>query len=204
MARFVKKIFPKPYIDEFTEEEIYGMFFREKCNCFGIWDQKDRCLASAIFPSASFFNHSCVPNCTRFPDHAGLIAIRALYPIPAGTELNISYITLHDSPRETRMEQLRYYYCFECGCPRCSDPTGETDKFIERFLCKRDGCTGLLVPLETDKVRIRRSPSSNFSATPHLLCSPILAAAAAFAPTRSPATTPTFAASSKLPIRLPS
>jgi len=156
MARYVSKIFPKPEVNYFDDEEIYALFFREKCNCFGIWDYKDRCLGSAVYPTASFLNHSCAPNCTRFPDQNGLISVRTLYPLPAGTELCISYITLHDSSTESRMEQLRYYYCFECGCARCADPTGAIDSFMEAYLCKRDGCTGLLVPVDVGKERAVR------------------------------------------------
>lgn len=77
MSAFVRKIMPA--YCSVTEKDIADLFYRERCNCFGIWDTNDNCLASAIFPIASFFNHSCVPNCTRFPDVTGCISVRASF-----------------------------------------------------------------------------------------------------------------------------
>lgn len=134
MSEFIKSAMPS--VGDLTVNDIADTFYREKCNCFGIWyegiefprgnktffvadhrkkemqkrvdekytafpfsfsssflfspsnvhcrDQDDRCLSAAVFPSASFFNHSCIPNATRFDDVNGLVAIRALYPIKAG------------------------------------------------------------------------------------------------------------------------
>lgn len=144
MSAFTRSIMPA-YLHA-SEQEIADLFYRERCNCFGIWDTEDHCLASAIFPVASFFNHSCIPNCTRYPDVTGCISIRALYPIPAGNELTISYITLKAIDTAGRQAQLLSYYTFLCGCHRCRDTTTESDDFFHTYLCKRDDCTGLLVP----------------------------------------------------------
>lgn len=74
MSAFTRSILPAECTA--TEQDIADLYYRERCNCFGIWDEDDNCLASAIFPIASFFNHSCVPNCTRFPDVTGCISVR--------------------------------------------------------------------------------------------------------------------------------
>jgi len=156
MAAHVRKICPKNSLSDLTDADIENLFYREKCNCFGMWDESDRCLASAIFPIASFFNHSCVPNCTRYPDVNGCIAIRTLYPVPAGTELTIAYTTIKDITTTERKEQLSSYYCFDCGCDRCKDPTTRADEFVTQYLCKRDGCSGVVVPPEGEKSTTRK------------------------------------------------
>ncbi|KAJ3199343.1 SET and MYND domain-containing protein 3 [Entophlyctis luteolus] len=36
-----------------------------QCNGFGIWDRERECLGHAVYPAASFFNHSCDKNLER-------------------------------------------------------------------------------------------------------------------------------------------
>jgi len=74
-------IFPKEELLGITQRDIYLIYLKERCNCFGIWTNDYKCWASAVYTSASFFNHSCYPNCTRCPDEEDLISIRALYEI---------------------------------------------------------------------------------------------------------------------------
>ncbi len=146
-------------------EEIMDLFYREKCNCFGIWDLQDQCLASAVFPIASFFNHSCVPNCSRFPDITGLISVRTLHGVPAGAELSISYITLKDASAEWRHDHLSNFYCFDCACPSCrgGPDSAACEAFVEKFVCPRDGCVGMLVPPDGPASTSRRCRICGFS-----------------------------------------
>ncbi|KAJ3101312.1 hypothetical protein HK100_004562 [Physocladia obscura] len=37
----------------------------KQCNGFGLWDQEGECMGHAVFPAASFFNHSCSKNLER-------------------------------------------------------------------------------------------------------------------------------------------
>ncbi|KAJ3416330.1 hypothetical protein HDV05_002270 [Chytridiales sp. JEL 0842] len=37
-----------------------------QCNAFGLWDSAGECLGQALYPAASFFNHSCEPNLERY------------------------------------------------------------------------------------------------------------------------------------------
>jgi SET and MYND domain-containing protein len=134
-----------PSLDR-KDEDVSLTFYRERCNCFGIWNKHDHCLASAIFPTASFLNHSCAPNCSRATDETGLISITALYDIPAGTEITISYIDVKNRTTESRRPELSGYYRFTCGCARCEDTTDASDRFMEKYLCQREGCTGMLLP----------------------------------------------------------
>jgi hypothetical protein len=46
-------------------------------------------LGAAVHPLASFLNHSCIPNV--FAEWEGVkLLCRTLYPVPEGTELNLS------------------------------------------------------------------------------------------------------------------
>ncbi|KAK9861223.1 hypothetical protein WJX84_003310 [Apatococcus fuscideae] len=68
--------------------------------------------------NASFFNHSCHPNCYvhRNPTGATIIAMQ---PIAVGQELTISYID-EQLPQAARMLALQRDFFFRCNCSRCS------------------------------------------------------------------------------------
>lgn len=68
---------------------VFSQLSRIDCNQFGIWSTKDEFLGAAVHPLASFLNHSCIPNV--FAEWEGVkLLCRTLYPVPAGTELNLS------------------------------------------------------------------------------------------------------------------
>jgi len=144
MAEHTFNIFPKEESLGATQRDIFLLFLKERCNCFGIWNPDYKCLASAVYTSASFFNHSCFPNCTRYPDAEDLISIRALYEIKKGSQLCITYIPLHPS-KERRQLNLLLDYHFNCDCIRCTDTTEKIDKEISKYFCPRTGCNGLIV-----------------------------------------------------------
>jgi len=135
---------------------MVDLIYREKCNCFGVWDADDRCLAATVSPIASFFNHSCAPNASRSDDVNGVVGIRAAHPIRAGDEVTISYINNRHFNTAERRAELKSYYCFECTCPRCVDTTGECDAFVAQYVCKRAGCTGMLLPTAVSGSRQRK------------------------------------------------
>jgi len=161
MSRFV--LASMPSVGGLQLSDIEDTFYRERCNCFGIWDSDDRCLGAALYPTASFFNHSCIPNSSRYVDVNGVVSIKALYPIPANTEITIAYIDVKNRPTKSRVDELKGYYLFECCCPRCMDPTPASDEFIHKFICKREGCTGMMVAAEGRSSKVLRCRTCPFT-----------------------------------------
>jgi hypothetical protein len=43
-----------------NEKGIMELICKIKCNAFGIWNSRSKCIAMALFPRASMFNHSCL------------------------------------------------------------------------------------------------------------------------------------------------
>lgn len=133
----LKSVIDPIYIDGSSDEYILKLMSRSECNQFGLWSPDDDLLGLSLHPSASFFNHSCIPNC--YSEWSGInLVFKALYPIPAGAELTISYIDAHSQTRQRR-EELRNAYYFTCICPRCTRATGKFpreyyDAFYQRYL----------------------------------------------------------------------
>ncbi|KAJ3004130.1 UNVERIFIED_CONTAM: hypothetical protein HDU68_005283 [Siphonaria sp. JEL0065] len=75
------------------------------------------CIGRALYPHASFFNHSCIPTCEPIQYQTKLI-FKARHRIEAGQELTISYIDTN-SPYAGRKSSLLQDYFFECKCMRC-------------------------------------------------------------------------------------
>ncbi|KAK0511217.1 hypothetical protein JMJ35_006769 [Cladonia borealis] len=76
-------------------------------------------LGLTLSPQIALLNHSCTPNTAITYSHATL-SLRSLTPIPANSELTISYIdTTHPTP--TRQSELQERYFFTCACPFCCE-----------------------------------------------------------------------------------
>jgi hypothetical protein len=103
-------------------EECLDLLSRMDCNQFGIWSHEDLLLGLTVHPHACFFNHSCLPNCIRHSEGRKFL-FTTLYPIPKGSELNISYISA-DLPTAKRQQTLKGSYFFQCVCPRCNQRPG--------------------------------------------------------------------------------
>lgn len=84
-----------------------------------------RVRGTGLYLLASRLNHGCFPNVARFdafdaPGEGGwCLQIRAMDPIPAGSELLLSYFPI-SLPLAQRQARLRADYGFECACARCS------------------------------------------------------------------------------------
>jgi hypothetical protein len=137
-----------------SDNEIVSLMARCDANQFGLWSPKDDLLGITVHPSASFFNHNCIPN--AYCEWSGIkLVFKTLYPIPKGTELNISYIAGNE-PTKHRRKELKRIYCFDCACPRCvrssaagSYPTTHYDAFFYEYVqCPE--CTGVM---KVDRVR---------------------------------------------------
>ncbi|KAI8341644.1 hypothetical protein BC941DRAFT_414075 [Chlamydoabsidia padenii] len=101
-----------------------------RCNGFGIqrrWTRTNNMttvtmdtVATAIYPLASKFNHSCQPNVLAlFMDDTSL-QLRTLRPIRSGQPLYISYGPLAaNTIKSKRQDFLQDHYFFRCGCQAC-------------------------------------------------------------------------------------
>lgn len=112
-------------------DDCCGLLRRAHCNGFGLYRQHEMELSARRYsypdrglgmcPSASFFNHSCNPNCTYYLDDHGCLVVVTTTAVPQGSELNIPYISVA-TRRDTgprRRAMLRRQYCFDCRCSRC-------------------------------------------------------------------------------------
>jgi hypothetical protein len=122
---------------------------KDLSNSFGLWDRGGACVEAlhrsggyALFPSASLFNHSCVPNVfhehTRTPAGGGLLVFRALCDVAAGEALNIRYVDPSGGDAERRAA-FTGTWGFACACARCERGGDDADvaAWDAAFLC---GC----------------------------------------------------------------
>ena len=101
----------------FPEAGILPLVSAFESNNFGIWSAKGEVLGRSVYPRASYFNHSCDPNC--YSERKGpVLFVVADAEIRQGNELTISYIDTNQ-PRSARQTFLKQHYHFACQCQRC-------------------------------------------------------------------------------------
>jgi len=145
-AQLIYRIFKLTLPDNpLTEDMILDMIFKLNCNCFGIWSRRGiECMATAIFPEASFFNHNCMPNCRHiFFNSNREVFIKTLAKVPCGTELCINYINIWKET-QSRQEELKTSYFFDCTCVRCVNPEAY-ENAIQCLACPQRNCVGLMI-----------------------------------------------------------
>ncbi|EDQ89843.1 uncharacterized protein MONBRDRAFT_36878 [Monosiga brevicollis MX1] len=76
---------------------------------------------AGLFVHGSLFNHSCVPN-VHLHFHGDELVATASKPIPANSELTISYgpLAVRDAWHAARQTQLRNTFNFACQCIACA------------------------------------------------------------------------------------
>lgn len=133
VVEYLKENLPSHYIPE-NDKEIIQLLSKTECNQFGLWSEEDDLMGISLHPSASFFNHSCVPNCYSEWEGEKLV-FKTLYPVEKDSELTISYIDAHKSTKQ-RLEELLSSYHFHCTCPRCNDAgyKGTKDMYSKFYL----------------------------------------------------------------------
>ncbi|RCK55604.1 putative protein lysine methyltransferase SET6 [Candida viswanathii] len=110
----------QPFINLSTVRAIIG---KNLSNAFGIWSEvsdpsEDKeFLGYAVYPSASYFNHSCAPNIIKSRKGHSL-EFTTLRDIESGEELCINYGNYTNEPVEIRRAQLSEWF-FDCGCSKC-------------------------------------------------------------------------------------
>ena len=108
----------QPYI---TPSRIRSIIGKRLTNFFGIWstdepDVEKEFFGYLLYPSASFFNHSCHPNLLDTRTGA-TITFKLLKNVKQNEELLISYVPSNND-FETRQKDLKEWF-FECLCERC-------------------------------------------------------------------------------------
>ena len=121
-------VLPAALIDACTTETVHTLSTREAVNSFGIRsldDDGSEFMGYAVWPAASYFNHSCRPNVDKRRVGRSWVFCTAR-DVRAGEELNITYLGgEEDMPREARRARLEAHWHFFCLCERCyAIPTG--------------------------------------------------------------------------------
>ena len=76
---------------------------------------------AAVFETVCRLNHSCAPNChAEWDGRLGTETVHALFDIPAGDELTISYLSPRGRVRRDRQAQLLADHGFTCNCAKCA------------------------------------------------------------------------------------
>mmetsp|Transcript_29485 Transcript_29485/g.67630 ORF Transcript_29485/g.67630 Transcript_29485/m.67630 type:complete len:173 (+) Transcript_29485:49-567(+) len=114
---------PPPAAGSEPPVDIAGTLCRIMHNGFGVRDARGAEVGCALVPTASMFNHACLPTCQQHTRLGGERGGRALdfvttRRVLAGEQLTISYVEA-DLPREERRAKLRESYYFDCMCVAC-------------------------------------------------------------------------------------
>ncbi|KZO90111.1 SET domain-containing protein [Calocera viscosa TUFC12733] len=111
-----------PYCSAINALRLYT---RDSCNSFGIRSQthgsESEFLGYGVWPSASYFNHSCDPNLVKTSPGRAWIFETSREILP-DEELRISYLgdlAPHEMDVEERRKQLKQTWGFDCDCPLC-------------------------------------------------------------------------------------
>lgn len=108
----------RPFFDDVDpqmKEQMLTCSIAEGC---ALWCSEDAGFM-ALFPAASWFNHSCAPNATIESTRSTLV-VRAATAIPKDSEVTISYLPLQLLADATsRRKRLEGGRGFDCRCVRC-------------------------------------------------------------------------------------
>lgn len=122
---FLLAVLPRALLALVTPDTLRTVRGREVQNSFGIrslGDEGSEFFGYGVWPSASYFNHSCRPNVRR--RRVGRTWVfEAAGDVGEGQELYISYLNgeeevLSGTERRARLSRT---WGFECGCQRCSE-----------------------------------------------------------------------------------
>lgn len=127
--------FPVDLLPFVTPSTIVGAISRDAGNSFGYWSsdfeqdpevaRDGYLLGYAVYPQASFFNHSCAPTVKK--DRIGRRwEFYAIRDIKEGEELCISYLGGDERlPLIERQAKLKHGWYFTCHCPQCVRDMGK-------------------------------------------------------------------------------
>jgi SET and MYND domain-containing protein len=109
----------QPYV---TPSGIRSIIGKRLANIFGIWskdepDGSNEFFGYSLYPSASFFNHSCRPNLIDI-GIGPTITLKLVKDVKKDEELLISYLYSSNDDFEIRQKNLKEWF-FDCLCQRC-------------------------------------------------------------------------------------
>lgn len=119
-ARIVCPLELQPFV---TPQNVRDIIGKNLTNAFGIWsptkspDEEKEYFGFGVYPSASFFNHSCNYNVVK-KRVGGAYIFTAKEDIEPGTELSITYGIKGDELLQQRQEALTEWF-FTCSCSKC-------------------------------------------------------------------------------------
>lgn len=123
----------QPFVSTGTVRDIIG---RNLTNAFGIWSEVDdenedkEFFGFGVYPSASFFNHSCAPNLIKKREKNKLV-FTTTRGVLANEELHINYGYSGNEGVEVRRNHLKEWF-FICACTRCVEEAGEGLTKVEK------------------------------------------------------------------------
>jgi len=121
-------VLPEALLPLVTSETMHNIKTRETHNSFGIrslGDGGSEFFGFGVWPSASYFNHSCAPNLCRKREGRAWV-FSAKQDIAPGEQLHISYLSGEDSSGDDdagwreRSATLRKTWGFDCACGECA------------------------------------------------------------------------------------
>lgn len=126
--KFVRLVSPDEFLPYVTPKSIRDIIGRNLTNAFGVWspitqeEEEREFFGFGVYPSGSFFNHSCEFNVTKIRKNASYEYV-TVEDVAPGAELCISYgIRATDSVEERRKALSEWF--FHCGCTRCVAEAG--------------------------------------------------------------------------------
>ena len=103
---------------QFNAHEVYEVL-RQNKNC--VKPCKNQPVGLAIYPKASYFNHSCHGGVARSFE-GDKLTVKALRKINKGSQVFENYgPTFYFKGRAERQEELKLRYWFQCGCEACKN-----------------------------------------------------------------------------------
>jgi len=89
-------------------------------------------VGGAIFPTMSFFNHSCYPNALRL-GYQNFQVVRIIRSVARGEEINIDYgFDFYATHIEGRQKRSQTQYFFTCTCSACSQNWPKYNELVRK------------------------------------------------------------------------
>ncbi|XP_070506795.1 SET domain-containing protein SmydA-8-like [Chironomus tepperi] len=120
-------------IPDITEKEILEIAGILDTNCFEVFLSSKKVKARGIFFETAMMAHECISNTKHFVDENLEMRVFSTQQIKKGEMILTSYSHPLKTTIERRMA-IKIAKCFDCVCPRCTDPT-EKNTFSSSIKC---------------------------------------------------------------------
>jgi len=102
---------------DLTKEGIEEILMRLHCNSFQLGDTNG---TWGCYPTISYINHHCQPNCTWYLDRDGNLLLESTKAIQKDAQITISYggiATTSTNLQENCKKYMKKEFLFDCNCP---------------------------------------------------------------------------------------